>query len=248
MLRRDRDRRVAAALGDLPSALVDQPVDERADGVGQRLLDRDGRDVARAVRLGHRQRDDRRLLRDRGAMRRERHVVGLERDRVAGHDRRERGVHARLDLRHAAEAGGQRDAASRRSADEPLADLAVDADVGAAEPVDRLLRIADDEQASGHRDDRAPVGLVGIGGGEQQQDLRLQRIGVLELVDEDVREARLEAAADGRVAADEIARLEEQIEKVERAGARLQLLVAVDRARQLLLQRAARSASASIRN
>ena len=34
----------------------------------------------------------------------------------------------------------------------------------------------------------------GIGGGEQQQDLRLQRIGVLELVDEHVREARLEPA------------------------------------------------------
>ena len=34
---------------------------------------------------------------------------------------------------------------------EPLADLAVDADVGPAEAVDRLLRIADEEQRAGPR-------------------------------------------------------------------------------------------------
>ena len=64
----------------------------------------------------------------------------------------------------------------------------------------------------------------GSADGEQQQDLGLQRIGVLELVDEDVREARLEAAAHAGVAAHQVARLEQQIEEVERAGARLQRL------------------------
>jgi hypothetical protein len=41
------------------------------------------------------------------AGRRERHVGRLQRELVAGHDRRERRVHARLDLRNAPEAGVQ---------------------------------------------------------------------------------------------------------------------------------------------
>ena len=87
------------------------------------------------------------------------------------------------------------------AATEPLAHLAIDADVGAAEPVDRLLGVADDEEAAGDGDDaRASRPASGSADGEQQQDLRLQRIGVLELVDEDVREARLEPAADAGVA------------------------------------------------
>ena len=44
---------------------------------------------------------------------------------------------------------------------------------------------------------------VGIGGGEQQQDLGLQRIRVLELVDEDAGETRLEPAPHRLVAADQ---------------------------------------------
>ncbi len=61
VLGRDLDGRGAAPLGDLPAALVDDPVDERADRVRQRLLDRAAGHVAPRVRLGHRQRDDRRL-------------------------------------------------------------------------------------------------------------------------------------------------------------------------------------------
>ena len=41
----------------------EQPVDERADGVGQRFLDRVAGDTAHPVRLGNRQRDHRRLVR-----------------------------------------------------------------------------------------------------------------------------------------------------------------------------------------
>ena len=47
---------------------------------------------------------------------------------------------------------------------------------------------------------------LGIVGRQQQQDLGLQRIGVLELVDEDPREARLEAAPHAGVVAHQIAR------------------------------------------
>ena len=46
-------------------------------------------------------------------------------------------------------------------------------DVGATKPVDRLLRVADDEQLARHV------------AGEEQQDLGLDRIGILKLVDED---------------------------------------------------------------
>ena len=140
-------------------------------------------------------------------------------------------------LGHAAEARGQVHAAARPPLSSRARHVAVDRDVGAAEAVDRLLRIADDEEAAGDGRDRAPVGCGGIVGGEQQQDLGLQRVGVLELVDEDVREALLEAAPHGSSLRDEVARLEQQVEEVERAGARLQLLVAVDGAHQLLLQR-----------
>ncbi len=57
---------------------------------------------------------------------------------------------------------------------------------------------------------------------EQQQQLRLQRIGVLELVDEDAREALLEVPPHLAVVANQVARAEQQVEEVERAFARLE--------------------------
>ena len=119
---------------------------------------------------------------------------------------------------------------------EQLADLAVGLDVGAPEAVDRLLRIADDEQLAGNGRDPPPVAFRRIVGGQQQQDLRLQRIGVLELVDEDVREARLERPADARMRREQIARAQQQIDEIERAGALLQRLVSVDDAAELFVQ------------
>ena len=82
----------------------------------------------------------------------------------------------------------------------------------------------------------APVRLAVVVGREQQQDLRLERIGVLELVHEDPLEARLKPAAHLCVVAHEVARAEEQIEEVERAAAGLQLVVAIDGAAQLALE------------
>ena len=224
-----------APLGDLPVALVDDPVDEGSDRVRQRLLDRAPGDVAPRVRRRHRQRDDRRLAVDAWPVTGERDVARLQRQVVAGHHGRERGVHERLDLRHAAKARRQ---VHKRGAPllDPAADLAIDGDVGAAEAVDRLLGIADDEEAAGLRLRLAPVGLARIVGGEEQEDLGLQRIGVLELVDEDALEAALEALAHAPVVAHQVARDEQQIEKIERAVLRLHLAIALQRARELLLQ------------
>ena len=108
---------------------------------------------------------------------------------------------------------------------EQLAYLAVRLDVGAAEPVNRLLRVADNEQLARNRSDRAPVALLRVVGREQQEDLRLQRIGILKFVDEDVAEPRLKRAPDACVAGEQIARAQQQVDEIERAGALLQSFV-----------------------
>ena len=185
--------------------------------------------------LRHRQRHDRGLARLGRPHRRQRHVVRLHGDGIAGHPRRERGVDGVLDLGHGAEAAAQRHA-RRPVAPELLAHRLVDADVGAAEPVDRLLGVADDEQLARRGPDGAPVGLVRIVRREQQQDLGLQRIGVLELVDEQVREPLLERRAHVAAVAHDVARAHEQVEEVERADASLGVFVGGDDGRQLVVQ------------
>ena len=72
--------------------------------------------------------------------------------------------------------------------------------------------------------------------GEAEQQLGLQRIGVLELVDEDDAEALAELAAHIGVVADQIARLDQQIEEVERAGFLLALFVALQALAHLLVK------------
>ena len=65
-------------------------------------------------------------------------------------------------------------------------------DVGPPEPVDRLFRVADDEEPPSERPQPGPVATLGgilIGvmriGGEPHGDLELDRVGVLELVEQD---------------------------------------------------------------
>ena len=80
--------------------------------------------------------------------------------------------------------------------------VVVHAEVGAPEPVDRLLRIADDEERAGC--DRARrvhcLGArVGVARGEQHRELDLERVGVLELVEEHGRVPLRDRGAHGRV-------------------------------------------------
>ncbi len=82
-----------------------------------------------------------------------------------------------------------------------------------------------------------PVGFGRIGGGEQQQDFRLQRIGVLELVDEDVADAPLQLGAHGGVVAHQVAGDQQQVDEVEHAGALLGLFVVADDRPQLVAQK-----------
>ena len=93
---------------------------------------------------------------------------------------------------------------------EEVADLRVSVDVGAPEAVDRLLRVAHHQQSARRRGGVRPVvGLVL--GGEQQHDLGLQRVGVLELVDQDVRVALAEEPPRPGTGHEQVARLDQQI-------------------------------------
>ena len=76
----------------------------------------------------------------------------------------------------------------------------------------------------------------GIVRGKKQKNLRLQRVGILKLVYEDSFEAALKPLADLAVVSYQVARDEQEVEKVERAVLGLHLLVAQQRAAQLLLQ------------
>ena len=106
-------RRRRPALGDRPAvSLVDEPGDERADGVGQRLLDglaptpsaEPRRPSTAAAPAARRPRAA--TVVGRTALG-ERDVAGLQRQLVRDHLGRERGVDEALDRRHAAVARRQ---------------------------------------------------------------------------------------------------------------------------------------------
>ena len=84
--------------------------------------------------------------------------------------------------------------------------------------------------------DVAPVAHRRIVRREQQQDLGLQRIRVLELVDEQVGEALLQIGADALVLEDQIARAQEQVDEVGPAERAFGALIALDRRLQLVAQ------------
>ena len=94
-------------------------------------------------------------------------------------------------------------------------------DVGAPETVDGLLGIADDEQLAGLETHGAPVVGGGAPLGQQEDDLRLQRVGVLELVDQQIVESRLKGGAHVAPPQQQVAGLAEQVGEVELAEGRL---------------------------
>ncbi len=117
----------------------------------------------------------------------------------------------------------------RAHAKKALFYLLVERYVGASEAVDRLLRIADKKQLAGNGADSPPVCAAGIVGGKQKQDLGLEGIGVLKLVDEKVGEALLQVTTHAGVIANEVAGLDEEVQKIEPPGFRLENLIVGDR-------------------
>jgi hypothetical protein len=101
------------------------------------------------------------------------------------------------------------------SPDQARFHLLIERDIGSAKPVNRLLRISDHKQLSRSRARIPPVGDGRIIRAEQQQDLDLQRVGILELVNEKMRVAPLQLVPDRGVIADEIASLDQKIEEIE---------------------------------
>ena len=157
--------------------------------------------AARVRRRGEAQRHDRGLVGEarRGRDRLVGRLVGLVRrlDEVG-----EDAVHEAQDGRARAEVlrrGAGRPAPPLRLARE----LAEQAHLGPPEAVDRLLGVAHDDERS-----RAVAR-------EEPRDLDLQRVGVLELVDDEEPEAAAEPLADGGVVAQRVARLDQQVEEVE---------------------------------
>ena len=138
-----------------------------------------------------------------------------------GHERGEGVVDPADDGLAGAEVGGERDQPAVGAV--AVLGRQEQGDVGAAEPVDGLLRVADDEQVAGGDRDLVPrqrAGVVGpgVGGGDAHGDLDLDRIGVLELVEQEALVAAVQALADGGVLADELAGEHEQVVERELAG------------------------------
>ena len=85
--------------------------------------------------------------------------------------------------------------------------------------------------------DSTPVCLVRVIGGKQQEYFRLERVGILELVHEEMAEAPLQLAANSGIVPDQIARLDEKIEEVEPSRLDLQGLVDCNRRQQGVMEK-----------
>ena len=114
----------------------------------------------------------------------------------------------------------------RRELGPPLAE---DRRLGAAEPVDRLLHVADHEQPA--REERLAA--------QQPEDLALDAVGILELVDQDEfdRPGRRRTSSVGghdlRVVAEQVAGQDQEVVEIEPAASPLEpLVLAPDRQRE----------------
>ena len=163
------------------------------------------------------------------------HVVGLPPFLATGHLRLEGHVDDSLNGGQRAEAGGQVQHISATTLQLSL-DALIEDHVGAPKAVDRLFGIAHDEELP-----RNGTGLeVAVAGRiirrDEQQDLGLKRIGILELVHEQVRKSLLQVATHGRLVAHHVAHADEHVEVVERPRSLLEILVRHDHLSKHCLQ------------
>ena len=147
--------------------------------------------------------------------------------RVGREHRAEGGVHPLRDLRQRAEVLRDRSdarAALRLPLEHPLG-AQVGIDVGAPEAVDRLFRIADDEQLARLQRYLVPGARPRaarrrrVVGGEQEHDFGLQRVGILKFVHQKISEPLAQRRAHRRIAGHQRPRLDQQVVEVELAGA-----------------------------
>ena len=97
----------------------------------------------------------------------------------------------------------------------------VDAQVGTSEAVDRLLGVTDDDERTRQDLDLVPrtVTRAVVARRQQRGELDLQRVGVLELVEEDRPPPPRRGRADSGIGAEQLAREDEQVVELERAVA-----------------------------
>ena len=95
--------------------------------------------------------------------------------------------------------------------------LVVGRDVGSAEAIDGLLRIAHQEERAPSKPRILPADRRFLGG-DGKNDCGLDAVGVLEFIDEDVPESSAERRSDGFVPADQVVRHDEQVVEVQHCG------------------------------
>ena len=130
---------------------------------------------------------------------------------------RKRVVHDAEDARAAAEVRAHLDDAIRIASDEGAFGRLISVEVGAAEAVDRLFRIADEEEGSGPDGARVPGRARVTLAGQAPHYVGLYGVGVLELVNEEVRVASRECAAYRLVVAEQFTGAVEELVEVEEA-------------------------------
>ena len=140
------------------------------------------------------------------------HIAGLARLRLAPNQVIEDEVHELEDFSTGTKVRGQ-----IKLPAEARARCLVEKNVRPPEAVDRLLRVAHEEEFAGADVDLVPIQAVySVGaGGEEGGDLKLERVRVLELVDQDVREASGHRLANLRVVAEQPGSEHEQVIELE---------------------------------
>ena len=136
-----------------------------------------------------------------------------------GHERAEHRVHPRDDGLDSAKVRDERD---MRGGTEHLASTLEQRDIGATKTIDRLLRIAHDEHPTRRSRERRPlirrVDAAGVGRARDEHcQLDLDRVGVLELVEQQPRVALVQRSTSEIAGAQQSARQHEQIVELELA-------------------------------
>ncbi len=105
--------------------------------------------------------------------------------------------------------------ASARLRPHQVLDLVVHGDVSPAEAVDGLLGVAHHEELAGLEHDPPPRVGLRPALAEEEDDLRLERIGVLELVDQEIAEAPLQQSPRVAIGEEQVAQAAEEVGEVE---------------------------------
>ena len=222
------DRPPPAVIPHCPTRRFHQPLNERADGI--RVGSRDGvhrQSPELAVGPWNGQGHDGGLAVGLLTERFQFDITGLMVAVRRSHRRGERSIDGVLDRGDAPEARLEVHHLGPRIYQLPLGNF-VERHVRASESVNRLFRIAHQEQLTRHGRHVSSAGFTPVARRQEYQNLRLKRVRVLKLVHEKMREAPLKIRSYRLARDDEITRANQQIQKVETTFPHLERLVGID--------------------